>query len=50
MDDWTKKKTEENCADLVNTILIVKSGATSIAKKVSIVKANFNYDTILESR
>ena len=49
MDDWTKKKTEENCADLVNTILIVKSGATSIAKKVSIDKA-VNYDTILESR
>ena len=32
MDQWSKP----NSQDLVNTILVVRGGATSIAKKVSI--------------
>ena len=33
MDEWSKKITDTNTSPLVNTILIVKSGATSIARK-----------------
>ena len=33
MDDWSTKNTNPNSASLVNTILIVRSGATAIARK-----------------